>query len=59
MGLAVVAHTFYPSTPEVEAGRFEFSEFEANLVHRASSRTARDTHRNSVSKSQNEQSRKE
>jgi hypothetical protein len=40
----VVAHTFNPSR-----GR-RISEFEANLVYRVSSRTARATQRNPVSK---------
>jgi hypothetical protein len=35
----MVAHTFNPSTWEAEAGRF--LEFEASLVYRVSSRTAR------------------
>jgi hypothetical protein len=38
--LWVEVHTFNPSTWEAEAGR---SEFEASLVYRASSRTARAT----------------
>ena len=36
----MVAHTFNPSTWEAEAGR---SEFEASLVYRVSSRTAKAT----------------
>jgi hypothetical protein len=36
--LAVVVHTFNPSTQRVEAGR---SEFQASLAYRVSSRTAR------------------
>jgi hypothetical protein len=44
----VVAHAFNPSTWEAEAGGF--SEFEASLVYRVSSRTARATQRNPVSK---------
>jgi hypothetical protein len=44
----VVAHAFNLSTQEAEAGRFEF---EASLVYRVSSRTARATQRNPVSKS--------
>jgi hypothetical protein len=44
----MVAHAFNPSTWEAEAGRF--SEFEASLVYRVSSRTARATQRNPVSK---------
>jgi hypothetical protein len=44
-----VAHTFSPSTWEAEAGGF-LSEFQASLVYRESSRTARVTQRNPVSK---------
>ena len=43
----MVVHVFNPSTREAEAGRF--SEFEASLVYRVSSRTARTTQRNPVS----------
>ena len=39
-GGAVVAHTFYFSTQEAEAGR-DLCEFEANLVYKVNSRTAR------------------
>jgi hypothetical protein len=46
----VVAHAFNPSTREAEAGGF--LEFEASLVYRVSSRTARATQRNPVSKNQ-------
>jgi hypothetical protein len=46
---AVVAHVFNPSTWEAEAGR-RISEFEASLVYQVSSRTARATQRNPVSK---------
>jgi hypothetical protein len=42
----MVAHLFNPSTWEAEAGG---SEFEARLVYRVSSRTARATRRNPVS----------
>jgi hypothetical protein len=42
-------HAFNPSTWEAEAGG---SEFEASLVYRVSSRTARTTQRNPVSKNQ-------
>jgi hypothetical protein len=45
---AVVAHAFNPSTQEAEAGGF--SEFEASLVYKVSSRTAKATQRNPVSK---------
>jgi hypothetical protein len=37
-------HTFHPSTPEAEAGRS--LEFNASLVYRVSSWTARTTQRN-------------
>jgi hypothetical protein len=46
----VVAHALNPSTWKVEAGRF--LKFEASLVYRVSSRTARTTQRNPVSKKQ-------
>jgi hypothetical protein len=52
----VVAHTFNPSTREAEAGRI--SEFEASLVYRVSSRTARATQRNPVLKQTNKQKKK-
>jgi hypothetical protein len=45
----VVVHVFNPSTQEAEAGGFEF---EASLVYKMSSRTARATQRNPVSKKQ-------
>ena len=41
-------HAFNPSTWEAEAGGF--SEFEASLVYKVSSRTARVIQRNPVSK---------
>ena len=44
----MVMHAFKPSTQEAEAGGFLSSE--ASLVYRASSRTARATQRNPVSK---------
>jgi hypothetical protein len=44
----VVAHAFNPSTWEAEAGGSH--EFEASLVYKVSSRTARATQRNPVSK---------
>jgi hypothetical protein len=49
----VVVHAFNPSTWEAEAGGF--SEFEASLVYRVRSKTARATQRNPVwkKKSQN------
>ena len=43
----MVAHAFNPSTWEAGAGGFEF---EASLVYGVSSRTARVTQRNPVSK---------
>jgi hypothetical protein len=46
----VVAHAFNPSTREAEAGGS--LEFEASLVYRVSSRTARAIQRNPVSKNQ-------
>jgi hypothetical protein len=42
---AVVVHAFSPSTGEVEA---HGSEFEANLLYRASSSTAKATQRNHI-----------
>jgi hypothetical protein len=45
----VVVHTFYPGTREAEAGGFEF---EASLVYKVRSRTARAIQRNPVSKNQ-------
>jgi hypothetical protein len=47
----MVAHAFNPSTWEAEAGRFLSSE--ASLVYKVSSRTARATQRNPVSKNKN------
>jgi hypothetical protein len=54
----VVAHTFNPST---WGGRGrQTSEFEASLIYRVSSRTARATQRNPVSKNkQNKQTNKQ
>jgi hypothetical protein len=51
-GLSSVAHAFNPSTREAEAGGFEF---EASLVCRVSSRTARTIQRNPVSKNKTKQ----
>jgi hypothetical protein len=56
MGWAVVAHTFNPSTLGGR-GR-QISEFEASLVYRVSSRTARATQRNPVSKKQKKKKKK-
>ena len=53
---AVVVHTFNPSTREAEAG--DLCEFEASLVYRASSTTARATQRNPVSKKKNKTKQK-
>ena len=44
---AVVVHAFNPSTWEAEASGFEF---EASLVYKVSSRTARATQRNCLEK---------
>jgi hypothetical protein len=54
----MVAHAFDPSTQEEEAGR-RISEFEASLVYRVSSRTARATQRNPVSKKQKQKQKKQ
>jgi hypothetical protein len=51
----MVVHTFNPSTWEAEAGGFEF---EASLVYRVSSRTAKATQRNPVSKNQKKKKKK-
>jgi hypothetical protein len=45
----MVAHTFDPNTRGGGRGR-QISEFEANLVYKVNSRTARATQRNPVSK---------
>jgi hypothetical protein len=42
----VVVHAFNPTTWEAEGRGRRISEFEANLVYRVSSRTARATQRN-------------
>ena len=52
----VVVLTFNPSTQEAEAGGI--SEFEASLVYRTISRTARATQRNPVWKGVGEEVRK-
>jgi hypothetical protein len=52
----VVAHAFNPSTREAEAG---ISEFEASLVYKVSSRTARAIQRNPVSKKNKKQKTKQ
>jgi hypothetical protein len=49
----VVAHTFNPSTREGGRGR-QISEFQASLVYKVSSRTARGIQRNPVSKKPNQ-----
>jgi hypothetical protein len=52
----VVAHAFSPST---RGGRGRWiSEFKASLVYKVSSRTARATQRNHVSKNNNKQTNK-
>jgi hypothetical protein len=51
----MVAHAFNPSTREAEAGGF--SEFEASLVYRVSSRTARATQRSPVLKNKTRQNK--
>jgi hypothetical protein len=52
----MVAHTFNPSTREAR-GRW-ISEFEASLIYKVSSRTARATQRNPVSKNQKKKKKK-
>jgi hypothetical protein len=52
----VVAHTFNPSTLEAETDRF--LSWRPSLVYRASSRTARATERNPVSKNKNNKQNK-
>jgi hypothetical protein len=51
----VVVHAFNPITWEAEAGKF--LEFEASLVYKVSSRTARATQRNPVSKNKTKQNK--
>jgi hypothetical protein len=53
----VVAHAFNPSTWEAERGR-RISEFKAILVYKVSSRTARATQRNPVSKNKKQKQNK-
>jgi hypothetical protein len=53
----VVAHAFNPSTSPRGRGRW-ISEFEASLVYRVSSRTARATQRNPVSKNKKRKEKK-
>ena len=52
----VVACAFNPSTREAEAGGF--SEFEASLVYKVSSRTARAIQRHPVSKKSKKKQKK-
>ena len=47
-------HTFNPQNSEV-GSQEDFCEFKASLVYRVSSRTARDTQRNSVLKNKQTQ----
>jgi hypothetical protein len=47
----MVTNAFNPSTWEAERGRW-ISEFEASLIYKVSSRTARATQRNPVLKNQ-------
>jgi hypothetical protein len=54
----VVAHAFNPTQHLGGRGR-QNSEFEASLIYRVSSRTARATQRNPVSKNKNKQTKKE
>jgi hypothetical protein len=54
----VVVHAFNPITVEAEADRSLSSEFKANLVYRASSRTAKATQRNPLSKKQKQTNKK-
>jgi hypothetical protein len=58
MKLGVMAHAFNPNTREAEAGGL-ISEFEASLVYRVSSRTARAIQRNLVSKNQAKQTNRQ
>jgi hypothetical protein len=51
----MVAHTFNPSTWETEAGGF--LSFEASLVYKVSSRTARATEKPSLEKPKNKQNK--
>jgi hypothetical protein len=51
----MVAHAFNPSTREAEAGGS--LEFEASLVYKVSSRTARAIQRNPVSKNQKQKNK--
>jgi hypothetical protein len=53
LGRAVVAHAFNPSAWEAEAGGF----LSLSLVYRVSSRTARATQRNPVSKNKTKQNK--
>ena len=53
----MVVHTFNPSTQEAEAGNL--CEFKASLIYIVSSKAARATQRNLVSKNQKEKKRLE
>jgi hypothetical protein len=54
----VAAPTFNPNIQKAEAGRCYLCKFEASLIYRVSSRTARATQRNPVSKKQNQPTNK-
>jgi hypothetical protein len=54
----MVVHTFNPSTREAEAEAGEF-EFQASLVYKVSSRTARAIQRNPVSEKNQKQTNKQ
>jgi hypothetical protein len=57
ISLAVMAHAFNPSTWEGGKGR-QISEFKASLFYRVSSRTARATQRNHVSRKEKRKKKK-
>lgn len=57
MGGAVVVHTSNLSTPKAEIDNLY--EMETSLVFRASSRTAKVTHRRPIGKAQNKERNKE